>query len=677
MSVYVFADLKDEEYQVSLIKFATMLMKLTDQPEIISDTNAHQLILRMLFKTTSLRIEYADLISEEKQLSIKRLSLEQLDQRDKLQTLTNFIGRIDTKIAESRNAANVKFDEYKIDVSKLVENSVGNAAEILNFKQGAMLTKLRDMTTKLDFWSIQAQESEERLIRTEFKTEKLLFSYGEQLSQLVVLENGHLEYMKERVIWNRDMKNVSLTANTTQEKFIEFNRWRIGYETTVKSEFNVLKGSCNTLTELIGHIDINDENKKELLKKLEGRTVILEQVLQVISPVVPSARELISICFEFENDVLHLNKNLNVRNINVNMIIDMAVSEKITRFATRLALHIAATANLAALCIAVSEPPVQTGINNYNLTGTNTAEEVAARRDQLLHEFHSQFIIILKAESSSDPGISRCEARVVFYHRFISALELSMSIHAYMMVEMPSAIGRSNGNSNNTHLNTNNGTMYSTSYEINNVNGRPHSALSGMRQSQSDRLLSTVMSSSLKKDIVNKSDDVSSSCLTCDRPLKDKFGLNRRKEKPSFLSLPLLLSAFEEEMSVLSLRKENEKNDKLAFQSIQKAKASRTAFLSDAWRQDSDLSNYVANSEIVEDNMLSIRSIVGKESQVSFGNTSSESILAALSSSNDNEFNDERSNFIRRQSTGNHLRKSSGSPLLIDGSKSKSSSKLN
>mmetsp|Transcript_14179 Transcript_14179/g.13705 ORF Transcript_14179/g.13705 Transcript_14179/m.13705 type:complete len:1264 (-) Transcript_14179:244-4035(-) len=646
ISTCVFEDLENEEYQIYIAKFATMLMKLTDQPEITSDIAAYQLVLRILFKAISLRISHADTkIEEDLKKNIEKMSSQQLNQQDEIQKLLNFISRIDTKIAQSRNAANLAFDDYKNNVSKMIESSVGNAAEILNFKQGAMLVKLRDMGTKIDFWALQAQESEERLVRTEFKSEKLLISYGEQLSQLVALENGHLEYMKERVIWNRDMKNVSLTANTTQEKFLEFNRWRMGYETIVKSEINVVKGSCNELRETMDQIGIKSDNRRVLIRKLEGRMVILEQVLQVISPVIPSAKELISICFEFENDILHLNQNLNIHTINVNMIIDIAISEKITRFATRLALHIATTANLAALCVAISEPSIQTSVNNSNLTGTTViAEEVASRRDQLLHEFHSQFVLILKAESSSNPGISRCEARVVFYHRFISALELSMSIHAYMMVELPAAIGRSKA----------------------------------LSQSQSDKLLPTMMSSYRNDNgIANKKDDSSSSsCLTCNQPLKDKYGLKKRKGQLSFNSLPILLSAFEEEMSVLSLRKKNEKNDKLALQSIQMAKASRTAFLSDTYgrKDNGTLPRHASDSKLItEEHMLSIRPIIGKESrisgfsnmnssQTSFNNMNSESIHAALANSRDdnapasnidNVPDDNQSEYPRRESNPN------------------------
>ena len=41
-------------------------------------------------------------------------------------------------------------------------------------------------------------------------------------------------------VWNRDMKQVSLTADTTQEKFREFHQWRENYEISMKTEFSAL-----------------------------------------------------------------------------------------------------------------------------------------------------------------------------------------------------------------------------------------------------------------------------------------------------------------------------------------------------------------------------------------------------------------------------------------------------
>jgi hypothetical protein len=255
-----------------------------------------------------------------------------------------------------------------------------------------------------------------------------------------------------------------------------------------------------------------------------------------------------------------------------------------------------------------------------------------------------------------------------------------MSIHAYMMVELPAAIGRSNGNSNN---HTNNGLIYSARNDMNKVICRPHSALP---QSRSDKLLPTMMSSGQRFD-TNKNDDSSSSCLTCNQSLKDKFGLKIKTEKPSFNSLPILLSAFEEEMSMLSLRKENEKNDKLALQSIQTAKASRTAFLSDTWRKNNGtLSKYASDSKIAEEHMLSIRPIIGKESQLSFDSMNSEPIQVALNSRDDiddnapasnidNDPNDNQSELIRRKSNPNPILSTGNQPigqLLKDRSKSSS-----
>ena len=50
------------------------------------------------------------------------------------------------------------------------------------------------------------------------------------------------------------------------------------------------------------------------------------------------------------------------------------------------------------------------------------------------------------------PGVTRCEARVVFHRRFVAALELALSLHPVMAADVPTALGRTSGSSS-SHAN--------------------------------------------------------------------------------------------------------------------------------------------------------------------------------------------------------------------------------
>jgi hypothetical protein len=174
----------------------------------------------------SFKVARIDDTTNEETTSLKKtvesLLLEATFLKNKVELQVEFLEKADKRTTENRQRSDIVMVAHKSETAKLIADTVANAAEILNFKQGAMLTKLRDMTARFDMWITQAQTTEDKITQSSHKLQTLLLKYGEMTIQLIALEKGHVAYNQERLVWNRDMKSISQTANYTQEKVSTF-----------------------------------------------------------------------------------------------------------------------------------------------------------------------------------------------------------------------------------------------------------------------------------------------------------------------------------------------------------------------------------------------------------------------------------------------------------------------
>ena len=359
--------------------------------------------------------------------------------------------------------------------------------------------RIRSLDTQMTETAEGAKRSEEQVLLCNSKLEKVLLEHGAQVMRLSGLETAHTHYLEDRVKGERERQVLQHVTGEISVKLVDLANTSATHEGRVRGELDRLVRGSSALSEHVGGLETRLAQAVASTTRQETRLTTVEGIAAGLVTLEPTGRELGRLCVAFEDRVLRQHKHNSsgqttgapppssssssgalgsgLPSVHLNMLLDDDTAEQLAKFVVRLARHVASRCDTAVVCGVVKDPrappngagPLAAGPGKQHMAGKDWSphpthsipgkhhppsssmtaeEEVLARRDAFIRDFEGDFIRALKDSGngsggdSGSPGVLRCEARVVFHRRFVSALELALTAHPVMALDVPSTLGR-------------------------------------------------------------------------------------------------------------------------------------------------------------------------------------------------------------------------------------------
>ena len=167
-----------------------------------------------------------------------------------------------------------------------------------------------------------------------------------------------------QVVADRERKVLSHVINEAVERLAELARAGEAHRQSVRSELDGLQLASGGVAERVDQLDVRLDHVQGTVGGYEGRLTVVEGIAAGLVPLLPTGEELCQLCMAFEDKVMRTATaatavtltSAGLPAVHLNMVIDDETSQQLTRFAVRLAEHVARTADQEVLCGGVREP---------------------------------------------------------------------------------------------------------------------------------------------------------------------------------------------------------------------------------------------------------------------------------------------------------------------------------
>jgi hypothetical protein len=224
--------------------------------------------------------------------------------------------------------------------------------------------RLRGLDSDLTLTQEVAQAASQTAALSHARLEKVLLEQGAQVVRVAGLEQAHTHYLADRVVADRERHVLSHVTTEAVGRLNELARGAEAHSLAVRGELDGLHLLGGRVVGRLDTVDARLDSVQGCNTAQEGRLGVVEGIAAGLVPLVPTGEELCQVCLAFEDKVMRTTTvatavtltGAGLPSVHLNMVLDDQTSERVTRFAVRLAAHVARTADEEVLCGVVQEP---------------------------------------------------------------------------------------------------------------------------------------------------------------------------------------------------------------------------------------------------------------------------------------------------------------------------------